>query len=226
MKFDYKFLIILGLTLVVYFLYREVEYIRNKLNKLENNINAIPEKITNDTQSLPLPKRPETNELPLPKRPETNELPLPKKPETQPLPKKPENKSETNTSDVPPLSTIKSSDSESEPLLIPVKTMSPGPKVIKLDIPSDEANMNNDMENIVEVFSNENETHSSEKKEETNDKKDEEPHEQDNDLDKLKLPELKKMAEDKGIALTKKVNGTNRLKTKKELIEEIVSHKK
>ena len=33
--FDYKFLILLGLTLVVYFLYREVEIIKNKLKKYD-----------------------------------------------------------------------------------------------------------------------------------------------------------------------------------------------
>jgi hypothetical protein len=36
--FDFKFLILLGLTLVVYFIYRELEYLRNKLEKFENDI--------------------------------------------------------------------------------------------------------------------------------------------------------------------------------------------
>lgn len=36
--FDYKFLILLGLTLVVYFIYREVEYLRDKVEKLENEV--------------------------------------------------------------------------------------------------------------------------------------------------------------------------------------------
>ena len=36
--FDYKFLILLGLTLVVYFIYREVEYLRSKIEKLEGEI--------------------------------------------------------------------------------------------------------------------------------------------------------------------------------------------
>lgn len=34
--FDYKFLILLGLTLVVYFIYREVEYLREKIDKIEH----------------------------------------------------------------------------------------------------------------------------------------------------------------------------------------------
>lgn len=36
--FDYKFLIILGLSLVVYFLYREVEFLNKRVAKLESNI--------------------------------------------------------------------------------------------------------------------------------------------------------------------------------------------
>lgn len=36
--FDYKFLILLGLTLVIYFIYREVEYIRSKLEKIEREL--------------------------------------------------------------------------------------------------------------------------------------------------------------------------------------------
>lgn len=38
--FDYKFLILLGLTLVVYFIYREVEYLREKVDKLERTLNS------------------------------------------------------------------------------------------------------------------------------------------------------------------------------------------
>ncbi len=39
--FDYKFLIILGLSLVVYFLYREVEFLNKRVAKLECNVPAI-----------------------------------------------------------------------------------------------------------------------------------------------------------------------------------------
>ena len=39
--FDYKFLIILGLSLVVYFLYREVEFLNKRVAKLETNTMAI-----------------------------------------------------------------------------------------------------------------------------------------------------------------------------------------
>lgn len=79
--FDYKFLILLGLSLVVYFIYREVEYIRAKVDKLEkeiknksdnlltdksggqnlleqNNLNSQPKNLTNKP-ILALPKPPE-----------------------------------------------------------------------------------------------------------------------------------------------------------------------
>jgi len=48
--FDYKFLILLGLTLVVYFIYREVEFLRSKVNKIETELNQ--KKLT--TESIPV----------------------------------------------------------------------------------------------------------------------------------------------------------------------------
>ena len=60
--FDYKFLILLGLSLVVYFIYREVEFIRSKVDKIEKELknksdNSITDKIDvnnilTDTQNL------------------------------------------------------------------------------------------------------------------------------------------------------------------------------
>lgn len=39
--FDYKFLILLGLTLVVYFMFREIIDLRNKIDTLESQIKNI-----------------------------------------------------------------------------------------------------------------------------------------------------------------------------------------
>ena len=81
--FDYKFLILLGLSLVVYFIYREVEYLRGKVDKLEkelknradnslinkqttqnlleqSDLNSQPKTLTNKPV-LALPKPPEQN---------------------------------------------------------------------------------------------------------------------------------------------------------------------
>ena len=53
--FDYKFIIILSLSLVVYFLYREIEQLSKRMNAFENkkqlNIDSVLE--------LPLPPRSE-----------------------------------------------------------------------------------------------------------------------------------------------------------------------
>jgi hypothetical protein len=57
--FDYKFLILLGLTLVVYFIYKEVEYLRGKVNKIENEINQ--KKLSNESA----PKQVETVNNPI-----------------------------------------------------------------------------------------------------------------------------------------------------------------
>ncbi len=56
--FDYKFVIILGLSLIVYFLYREVEHLNYRVKALEcdsNNMNV--EKIDNVMEEIPLPPR-------------------------------------------------------------------------------------------------------------------------------------------------------------------------
>jgi hypothetical protein len=52
--FDYKFIILLGLTLVVYFIYREVEYLRSKINKIEKDISNINIS-TNNTNKITQP---------------------------------------------------------------------------------------------------------------------------------------------------------------------------
>ena len=49
--FDYKFLILFGLSLVVYFIYREVEYLRTKVDKLEKQINNKSENLLADKTS-------------------------------------------------------------------------------------------------------------------------------------------------------------------------------
>ena len=61
--FDYKFVIILGLSLIVYFLYREVEHLNHRVTALEsdsNNVNV--ENIENSMmEEIPLPLPPKQN---------------------------------------------------------------------------------------------------------------------------------------------------------------------
>ncbi len=52
--FDYKFLILLGLSLVVYFIYREVEYLRAKVDKLEKELKAKSDNLITDKSSAPI----------------------------------------------------------------------------------------------------------------------------------------------------------------------------
>ena len=58
--YDYKFLILFGLTFVIYFIYKEIEYLRNKILKIEssllnNKIQMIDSKIENDLPNFNLP---------------------------------------------------------------------------------------------------------------------------------------------------------------------------
>ena len=46
--FDYKFLILLALTLVVYFIFREVLDLRKKIEALQNNIDNMSNKMLED----------------------------------------------------------------------------------------------------------------------------------------------------------------------------------
>jgi hypothetical protein len=54
--FDYKFLILLGLTLVIYLIYREVDYLRNKVSKIENELNQ--KKLIEENKTLQIKNNP------------------------------------------------------------------------------------------------------------------------------------------------------------------------
>lgn len=83
--FDYKFIMILGMTLVIYFIYREVERLTERVNELEqitkgNQFTSIQQSIDEPLQ-LPLPEHnvvtsQEEFQLPLPQQ-EEFQLPLP-----------------------------------------------------------------------------------------------------------------------------------------------------
>ena len=93
--FDYKFLILLALTLVVYFIFREVLDLRKKIDKLQTNIDDLNNKklIEDNKDSKPVPaelanKPSNTFQIPLPKKnvpketvklnPEVNVMTIPK----------------------------------------------------------------------------------------------------------------------------------------------------
>ena len=60
--FDYKFLITLGLSLVVYFLYREVDILNKRVNELENK-SGEPNKKKKQLIELPVPPETQKSEL-------------------------------------------------------------------------------------------------------------------------------------------------------------------
>ena len=70
--FDYKFLILLGLTLVVYFLYREVEVIKNKLKKYDDKL--IEDRQDDEILQIELPPNPDDNKVEKVENLETDEI--------------------------------------------------------------------------------------------------------------------------------------------------------
>ena len=61
--FDYKFIILLGLSVVVYFLYREIEQLNKRINTLENKKQLTLDHITDDMLELPPPPKQATNNI-------------------------------------------------------------------------------------------------------------------------------------------------------------------
>ena len=53
--FDYKFILLVSLTMIVYFMYREIEHLNKRVLNLENNSNKVSVPLVN---SLPLPLPP------------------------------------------------------------------------------------------------------------------------------------------------------------------------
>jgi hypothetical protein len=58
--FDYKFVIILGISIIVYFLYREVEQLQKRVCSIENSLNSTE---SSEISLLDLPPPPEAIEL-------------------------------------------------------------------------------------------------------------------------------------------------------------------
>jgi len=73
--FDYKFLILLGLTLVVYFMFREIIDLRNKIDTLESQIKNIE---YNPTQKNIINNKELVNNKPIIQKKPIFQIPLPK----------------------------------------------------------------------------------------------------------------------------------------------------
>jgi len=231
--FDYKFILLLGLTLVVYFIYRELEYLRTKVEKLETDIkntNKLECKIDPEPEILE-----KSGNLEIKKTPINIKMDL------------------SSSASSPKLNNIKQ-EQNVETNIVEAE------KVINYDIISgtseseSESELYSDDSGHLEIYSNDNECFDEnqqsliESVEAVKKEKQVEVIEVNNipelvmdlsnvtfdlpetntnisydSLDKLKMPEIKKMAEGKNISLTKKVGTMQKQKTKKELIEEILT---
>ena len=264
--FDYKFIILLGLTLVVYFLYKELEFLRGKIDKIEQTVKTteLLPKLDESKPVLALPPKPAS-----PVKSATDSLMLVNK-----SPK-------LITIDMTPTVANDSSQKASQKAspkgphrVSPNVLRGVSPKVSEIEIPTLE-NLSDKMHtdttevsNHIAIYSNDNEQfdetqnsllesiESAKRKKELQTDIDcyhvEEPpmvnvetniddliaslsispkrdvttsQYSETGLDKLKVNDLKKIADKKNITFSKKINGVQKNKTKKELIDEILASK-
>lgn len=278
--FDYKFLILLGLTLVVYFIYREVEYLRSKVDKLENEFknNKLPaispivsseikELTQNINTTLPqvLPNKPdkpnEQKELII-KNDNLEKSQSPSSVKVITIDLSPSNNNsipgiqivQQNTNDNNNDNSDDENDNENENdndtesskhLAIYSNDNEQYDSTQNSLMESAEANkyahdfdyskmeipdLKETMDTLInDLTSENNKTSTQDGINEIIDEKEKQLSELSNksenknklDLNEMKIPELKKLAEQYKITITKKVNGQHRLKNKNELILEI-----
>lgn len=254
--FDYKFLIILGLSLVVYFIYREVEILRTKVYKLENEIKN--NKLIEPPTIQPIQNKQEITEninKPIEHNkisPKIINIEIDKTPGVKinsEIVSKEENEkahtfdetSSESSDDSSTTTDLEDEDSESSKhlaiysndneqieetqnsLLESVESAKNNRNFCYDDkiMENMEPNVNDIMESIttpespIKIISENKKLSEVDKNIELNEEL----------LDKMKLPEIKKIAEDKNISLTKKVNGQQKPKNKQELIHDIINIK-
>lgn len=248
--FDFKFIVLLGLTLVVYFMYKEIDFQRERLLKCETQIKELlgnTKPLEND-DVLQLPPPPASNILP----PASNISPPPSFPTKEkveldnlPLPENNNLKLNLPKKMVTSSSTELESDttSESSPLETDDKLIQNELTDTKhLEIYSnDNENLtntsisdtliknvepNDNLEDVLKTLKNEmtlEETNNN-LKENTNNLEEKTNNLEKNnleDLNKLKFTEVQELAKKKNIGLKKKENGKSKFKNKQELIDEI-----
>jgi hypothetical protein len=249
--FDYKFIILLGLTLVVYFIYREVEYLRSKINKIEKEISVF----TNNTDKITQPTKPINVKPSMPDIPLTNmqtKLPV----DNLDLPSAVINDSSAGLGETQKIDQLDLSLIDLYPLNVPFMDIQlltninldkviPMPDkinnliIIDEDVSEHCDSNKHDSPSHLAVYSNDNEScekppdNTLDETREVTEVNDDEIkinslHDNESvleNLNKYKLVEIKKIAEDKQININKKVNGVYKPKTKNELIMEIIELK-
>ena len=268
--FDYKFIILLGLTLVVYFLYKELEFLRGKIDKIEQTVKtneplpkleeskpvlALPPKpaspVKNTTDSLMLVnKSPKlitidmsptvANDSSQKASPKVSHRVLPKvfpgvsrgvSPKVSnknseieiPTLENLSDKMHTDTTEVSHHIAIYSNDNEQfdetqNSLLESIESVKR-----KKDLHSDIDKIQESGQEMVKIDTNIDDLIASlsvsPKRDLTTSQYSE------TGLDKMKVNDLKKIADKKNITFSKKIKGVQKNKTKKELIDEILASK-
>jgi hypothetical protein len=239
--FDYKFLILLGLTLVVYFIYREMEYLRGKIEKLEIVVKSLP-----TTQSRSPTLSPKTIKLDngLINTDQWNNQPIQSEPNksievNQPIDtvqpdqnqqvnqvmdkinnilKQNDSDIETNSNDNDVSESSKhlaiysndndQLDSTQNSLLESVEANKSNINFV-YEAKMEMANLEENMENIMNSISSDKQVSDAKSKKM-------------NELNNMKVSDIKKLACEKNITLSKKVNGQPKPKNKQELINDIL----
>lgn len=264
--FDYKFIILLGLTLVVYFLYKELEFLRGKIDKIEQTVKtneqlpkleenkpvlALPPKpaspVKNSTDSLMLVSKspklitidmtpsvandssPKVSRRVSPKSspgvsPKVSPKLLNKVSEIEmPTLENLSDKMHTDTTEVSHHIAIYSNDNEQfdetqNSLLESIESAKR-----KKELCPDTYNIQESGQEMVKVETNIDDLIASLSASPRRDLTTSQYSE--TGLDKMKVNDLKKIAEKKNITFSKKINGMQKNKTKKELIDEILASK-
>jgi hypothetical protein len=232
--FDYKIIILLGLTLVVYFLYKELEFLRSKVDKLEQNYLK-----TNDTKPkinkpvLPLPnQQPKIKDQTLKTPPNIVSLNVvnsmaktsPKVinidlSSTIPLDDT-ENITTTLSESIKQHIAIYSNDNEQ--FEETEKSLLESMESVKRQKENPNPEIKNVEHNIDKLIESLTKSETAEQKESSTETEVTKKYTE-VELDKMKLVELKKISESYKIEVNKNVNGNMKPKTKKELITEILT---
>ena len=151
--FDYKFLILLGLTLVVYFMFREIMDLRNKVTTLENNLEDVNKKVIEYKPKINNKKVTEISEKE--EKPALFQIPLPKLPEENVVKKSEKKVVPTNTQQI--IVTKEKSISEEELVLLQEASRKLSTIEETLQQSETESEVNSDNIEHLEIYSNDNE---------------------------------------------------------------------
>jgi len=246
--FDYKFLILLALTLVVYFIHKEVEKLRARIVKLESNckpIMKLEQVLEEKNNTLVYSEQAKQNV-----QDEQTKQNVQDEQTKQNVQDEQNIKKEKLESD-----SLASSTSSTKKISLDIKAETVGEIIVQQDentttdiISTNKEETKNDSATSssqhLAIYSNDNETSNDNisvldsvlSKDISQDQNKEISQDQNKenvviitheklDYDKMKIHELKKVAEDLGLTVTKKVNGQYKPKNKQELLNEIKNKK-